>query len=685
MTKPNLLDVVKQLFPMFAASNIQQKSGNNGIPFLVDDGTQKYWLKLIPSTQLEDVLKDVEKTALQEIKSPYVVELLDVKTKVLNGQRFDGLLFKYIEGDDLATIFDRKKKAKQPFTETEAKKLLVDVAKGIDAISAKGWVHQDIKQKNIRYDSEHNRYVVLDLGLAYYCRDFQSPTGMHNKDYASSEQAYASVDTAKIPLITFNSDISQLGQMVYELLTLKNPFKDKGQSKLNLQRIYKGEYQALKELNSTISGNLIKIIDTMLNPHPGYRYRSPEDLLCALENRAYTSPSRFESGIYFQVWRGPQGYKKNIKQVNDEIKGVVVSASQMPGKDCITEVKERRLKLIFDPETHLLTSDVNVSWHGGLSDYDWYDYPLTPEKFKNQSRIAAFVAQVIQPQVDLDVDYVIPPYFCIHNPDSEWRNLNGLFYHECLQYCRRIGFNKPVLCPIAVSDAVIAVDRSRKELVDYYSQLPDLEAFFLRIDAKEHNTTVRVIQSTNKLIQELEHHKPVLLADAGTVVFGYLASGLSACITSLVDSRRENDMSVKQIDKPEGGNYKEKFFVPKIFQFIKVEGDLPNLIDILGTDALCDCAVCKSAHADSASIRKENPNTFISRWSKVDRGNHFFCCVSEWRNKMQTLKPQGKKDLYKKIIDSARAVYNKYKSDLLFGQIIKREDVADWEVAFFSQ
>ncbi len=684
-TKPNLIDVVKQLFPNFSSATIQQKGGNNGIPFLINDGTQKYWLKLIPSTQLEDVLKDVEKQALQEIKSPYVIELLDVKTRVVQGQRYDGLLFKYIDGDDLATIFENKKKSKQPFTEVEAKKLLTDVAKGIEAISAKGWVHQDIKQKNIRYDKQNDRYVILDLGLAYYSRDFQLPTGKHNKDYASSEQAYSSVDTAKIPLITFSSDISQLGQMVYELLTLKNPFKDNGQSKLNLQRIYKGEYQPLKELNKSISTGLIKVIDTMLNPHPGYRYRSPEDLLCALEGRQYTSQSQFEDGVYFQVWKGPHGYKKNIEQVAGEIKGVVVSASQMPGEDCINEVKEQGLKLIFDPETHLLTSDVHTSWHGGLSNYDWYDFPLKPERFKNKSRITDLVAQVVQPQVDLDVDYVIPPYFCIHNPDSEWRNLNGLFYHECLQYCKRIGFNKPVLCPIAVSDAVITVDRSRKELVDYYSQLPDLDAFFLRIDAKEHNTSVRVIQATTKLIEELEHHKPVMLADAGTVVFGYLAKGLSACVTSLVDSRRVNDMSVKQVDKPEGGSYKEKFFVPKIFQFVKVDGDLPNLIGILGTDALCECSVCKNAHADSASILQQNPNAFVSRWSKVDRGNHFFCCVSEWKEKMHTLTPQQKMDEYKKIIDNARAVYKNFELDLLFGQIIKKEDCADWEVAFFSQ
>lgn len=680
----DLSAVVKGLFPNFASSKIQQLKGNNGTPFIIDDKNKKYWLKLISTSQLEDVLRDVEKRALQEIKSPYVVELLDLKTMISNGQRFDGLLFNYIEGEDLETIFRQRKKINKIFSEEEVKKILIDVSHGIDAISSKGWVHQDIKQKNIRYDIKNDRYVILDLGIAYYSRSLELPTGKHNKDYASSEQAYASVDTDKISLITFQSDISQLGQLAYELLTFKNAFIDDRQHKLNFQRIYKGEYKPIKDLNPNVSDKLIKIIDTMLNPHPGYRFRSPDDLISSLKDQEYLSQSKFKGGVYFQVWKGPHGYVKNIEAVTNEVSGVVVSASQMPGSDCIDVIKNKKMELIFDPETHLLSSDINPSWHGGLDSFDWYGFPKKPDNFKTKTQIADFVAKVVQPQLELDVDYVMPPYFSINNPDSEWRNINGLFYYECLQYCRRIGFNKPVLCPIAVSEAVISVDRSRKELVDYYSQLPDLNAFFLRINAKDHNTTVRIIQATSKLIQELERHKPVILADSGTVVFGYFAKGLTSCVTSLVDSRRENDMSIKQTNKPDGGSYKEKFFVPKIMQFVKVDGDLPNLINILGSESLCACHVCKKIGFDNILDKKIDPNNFISRWDKVDRGNHFFCCISEWKNSLDAMSIEQKIEAYERVINNARKIYKDFKSDLMFNQIIKKEDCADWEVAFFT-
>lgn len=131
----NMIEIVKQLFPTFASANIHQKQGNNGTPFLIDDGKSKHWLKLLHSSQMEDALKDVEKQALQNIKSPYVIELLEVKTKVIDGKRYDGLLFPFIVGEDLAAIAGRKKTNKQPFTEDEARKLLLDVARGIQAIS----------------------------------------------------------------------------------------------------------------------------------------------------------------------------------------------------------------------------------------------------------------------------------------------------------------------------------------------------------------------------------------------------------------------------------------------------------------------------------------------------------------------------------------------------------------------
>lgn len=678
------ISIIRQLFPNFSSATIEPKRGTNGKPFFIENGGQKFWIKLVESSQMEDSLNNVEIQALQDIKSDYVIELLEVKTKIINGKRYDAMLFPFIDGDDLHAIV---KNHEGTFSEQEVRKILLDVAYGIQAISAKGWVHQDIKQKNIRFNRQKNKYVLLDLGIAYLSKEFSLSTGKHNKDYASAEQVYSSIDPDKIPLITFNSDTSQLGQLAYELLTGKNPFKDSRQRKLDYQKIIKGEYTEISQLHNDLSPELVAIIHTLLNPHPADRYRSMDEFLCALENKTFAIPAPvIESGVYFQIWKGPQGYTENVNQCDHELSGAVVSASQMPADTMLTKIKEKELKLIFDPETHLLTGSTDVSWHGSLSGFtDWYLPSYSPSYFNHKSRLSSFVAKIVQTQIDQKTDYIMPPYFNIDNPESEWRNLNGIFYYECVQYCKKISLNLPVLCPISISESVINVEKSRKATVDFYSQLPDLNGYFLRIDAVDHNTSTSIIKYISKFIVELERHSPVILADAGTSVFGYLAQGLSGCITSFAESKREYDASHFQSVKKPGGGYKEKFFVPTLFQFVKVDGDLTSLIKEVGTDILCTCSVCKNAKKSSTDLGAQDIGTFISSWSKIDRGNHFLACISEWRKKMSTLSESERLSEYKKLLDKGTAIYDRYAgTNIIFKEIIKKNDCVVWEAAFLG-
>ena len=78
--------------------------------------------------------------------------------------------------------------------------------------------------------------------------------------------------------------------------------------------------------------------------------------------------------------------------------------------------------------------------------------------------------------------------------------------------------------------------------------------------------------------------------------------------------------------------------------------------------------------------------TIITKWSKIDRGNHFFSCIAEWREKMQSITdPKQKMNEYKKAIDEARAIYTKFRQNLIFSQMVKGEDCAVWDSAFFSK
>ncbi|TSC86269.1 MAG: receptor protein-tyrosine kinase [Microgenomates group bacterium Gr01-1014_7] len=415
MLAKDLISLILEMYPDFKGSKIDIKTPSpNGIPIFIQKDGKNYWLKLLVSPQMEGNLRDIEQQALKGLDSPHVVKLLAIQTKFINAERYDALLFDYIEGKDLEDILKDLRKSGKKWNENEATKLLKEVVIGINAIWENGWVHQDIKPKNIRLDVKNNKYLLLDLGIAHYFKDFSFSDGKHPKDHASPEQIRASI--GQKVAVTFNSDLFQLGTIIYELLTLKHPFKESSKHKIDFKKVVAGEYSPIKSLIPEMSAKLASVIGRMLNPHAGYRFRSPQELLHELDDKKYAVESRFVGGVYFQPWPGPQGYKNILNySVSSKIEGVLISASHIPSEAYLRDVKEQGYKIILDPETFLLCDTIQVSWHGDLPKHKWYQYPLNHSFFKDLSRVRVFVADVIQTQLQLGASYIVPPYFNIDN------------------------------------------------------------------------------------------------------------------------------------------------------------------------------------------------------------------------------------------------------------------------------
>ncbi|VVA44328.1 putative Mitogen-activated protein kinase kinase kinase [Candidatus Roizmanbacteria bacterium] len=684
MEKVDFISLIKDLFPDFKDAKItSQRRSNNGFSFLIQKDALSRWAKIPTSSQYEEDLIGIEQKALSGINNPYLIKLYDVRTQYIKGQRYDVLMFDYIDGQDLKKIL---KNADKPFSEKETISLISNITEAIKSIWDKGWVHQDIKPKNIIFDKNQNKFVLLDLGIAYYANEFAYSSGRHPSEYVSPEQLKAQM--GERVQVTFSSDLFQLGIIAYESLTLQHPFKDdQKKSKINFKRIIEGQYKPISDFDSQVSKQTVQIIERLLNPNAGHRYRDPEDLLCNLSGKEYKKPLNFKEGVYFQVWPGPQGYNNILDFISSKKpSGVVIGASQIPSNDFIVTVKEKGYKLIIDPETFLLQEGIHHSWHGDLAKQNWYMSDLNPSLFAKPNYIKTLIAGVFGLEASHNVDYFIPPYFNIPNYDDEWRHINRTMFLEFLKYSRRLSENKPILCGISISESIINTEKTRKEIVDFYSQFYYFDAFFLRLDVMKNNSPT-LIKSVSKLIEELQYHKPVLLADADLVAFGYMAKGLSSLSTSTAESKRKHNLASKNTEKKGGGGGKggpkDKFFVPKLLQFVKVEGDLSALIRVIGDDALCACDLCKTINKNK-KIGKETIEEFVTNWKKGDKNNHFFCCLSEWKDYINSHKPEERLGKYKELIDRAKNIYKKNKEDLKFVQIISNGCFKDWEDAFFS-
>ncbi len=149
--------------------------------------------------------------------------------------------------------------------------LCADAADALQHAHAAGIVHRDIKPQNLLVDREHRELHIVDFGLA---RDellgnaTMTGTFAGTVHYMSPEQttaAQASVDA--------RTDVYSLGVVLYECLTLEQPFKGDSPAEI-WHRIRTSEARPVRRLNPSIPRDLELIVRKAMQRDPEDRYRN---------------------------------------------------------------------------------------------------------------------------------------------------------------------------------------------------------------------------------------------------------------------------------------------------------------------------------------------------------------------------------------------------------------------------
>ena len=209
-----------------------------------------------------------EGRAAAKLNHPHIVGAYDV------GQAGEQHYFimEYVDGD---TVFDRMQ-AKKRLPEKEALAIIRQVALALEHAHERGFVHRDIKPKNLMITST-GVVKLADLGLARAMGDQEAAAAETGKAFGTPY--YISPEQIRgLAEIGPPADIYGLGATLYHMLTGKVPFEGKNPNEV-MQRHLKDALVPPDHLVPTISNGCAEVVEMMMAKPARDRYQSAKELI----------------------------------------------------------------------------------------------------------------------------------------------------------------------------------------------------------------------------------------------------------------------------------------------------------------------------------------------------------------------------------------------------------------------
>lgn len=184
----------------------------------------------------------------------------------------------FVEGRDLKSLVREKGK----LNPEEAKNIIIQVCRALNAAHAEGVIHRDLKPQNIMVDSE-GRVTVMDFGIA---RSMAKP-GLTQTGMVVGTPEYMSPEQGKGETVDGRSDVYSLGVIFYELLTGTTPHHADTALAIMLKRTQEIP-RPPKDLDPTVPDSLNRVAMKCLEIEPARRYQTARQILEDLEARTST-------------------------------------------------------------------------------------------------------------------------------------------------------------------------------------------------------------------------------------------------------------------------------------------------------------------------------------------------------------------------------------------------------------
>lgn len=210
-----------------------------------------------------------EAKAAAGLSSPFIVDVYDY-------DRADGRYFismAYVEGQNLKDYLA----GRAPLPEEEAKRLAIQILRGLATAHEAGLVHRDMKPQNVIV-SDDGTLKITDFGIAKAMGD----AGMTETGVSLGTPHYLSPEQAMGIDVTPRSDLYAVGVILYEMLSGQLPFDGDSPMRVSYAHVF-DEPKPLREVAPRVSDGMTAVVGRAMAKDPDNRYTSADEMLLALE------------------------------------------------------------------------------------------------------------------------------------------------------------------------------------------------------------------------------------------------------------------------------------------------------------------------------------------------------------------------------------------------------------------
>jgi serine/threonine protein kinase len=160
----------------------------------------------------------------------------------------------------------------------EVLRIGLQISAGLEAAHAQGLIHRDIKPANILLESDVDRVMITDFGIAKAIDDLRftgTNTLLGTPEYMSPEQA-------RDEQLDYRTDLFSLGCVLYEASTGRSPFRSSSPYTA-IRKVIDVNPPSVRSLVSELPEWFVEIVSRLLNKDKDWRFQSAAEVAALLK------------------------------------------------------------------------------------------------------------------------------------------------------------------------------------------------------------------------------------------------------------------------------------------------------------------------------------------------------------------------------------------------------------------